>query len=220
MEEIKSPDYKYLKTKVQALAKGPIDRHAVEVKMRKLSTDGFPIQEADVMEMTARREEILDRVQKRAEEYEQVGHSCAKAAPLAIMEEFGFGDIKTIRALSSMPGVALTGETCGAVIGGLFALSTYFGSDNLLNYEGNAACISKSRQFISLFKRELGTTICRKIHEDVVFGTYHETADKEHGYPAFLIDHGFEKCGLPPGISARIIAQIILDDLEKERGKK
>jgi hypothetical protein len=63
----------------------------------------------------------------------------------------------------------------------------------------------------------MGTTKCREIHEDVIFGQYYETADPNEGYPAFVRDRGFEKCGLPPGIGARIAARIIIEDMEKKK---
>ena len=218
MKKIESPDYVFLKAKVQELAKGPADRIAVESRLKKLALNGFPGKGIDLGEKITKRELILDRVQKRAEEYEQVGQNCAKGVPLAVMEEFGFGDIKMIKGISAMPGVALTGETCGAVLGGLFALSIYFGSDDPLNYKANYTCIKNSRDFIDRFTKELGATKCRKIHENVIFGKFYETADRENGYPEFLVDNGFEKCGLPPGVSARIVAEIIFEDLENKQG--
>jgi hypothetical protein len=84
-----------------------------------------------------------------------------KTAALAVMEEFGFGDIGMIKSLSSLPGVALTGETCGAVLGGLITLGTYFGSDDLLDYKSNALAYAQSRKFIFRFEKEVGTTKCR-----------------------------------------------------------
>jgi hypothetical protein len=39
---------------------------------------------------------------------------------------------------------------------------------------------------------------------------------KSSGYPGFLQDKGFEKCALAPGISARMAAGIILEDMDKK----
>ena len=217
MPEKTSPDYPSLKARVQELAKGPSDRVAVEDRLKRLSTEGIPEKRISQDKMIANKQEILDRIQKRAEEYEQVDQSCAKSPVLAVMEEFGFGDIKIITALSSLPGVALTGETCGAVLGGLVALSAYFGNDDLLDYTANARSYAQSRKFIYLFEKEMGTTKCREIHRDVIFGQYYAVADIKEGYPAFVKDKGFEKCALPPGISARIAAQIIMENMEKRR---
>ena len=215
MAEKTSPDYRALKLRVQELAKGPKDKEAVEVRLKKLFSEGIPKKDIVRDDMMANKQTIIDRVQKRAEEYEQVTQNCAKSPALALMEEFGFGDIKIITALSSLPGVALTGETCGAVIGGLVALSSYFGSDNLLDYTANARCYAQCRKFIYSFENEMGNTKCRDIHEKIVFGQYHPVADREKGYPAFLKDRGFEKCALAPGVSARIAARIIFENIEK-----
>jgi C_GCAxxG_C_C family probable redox protein len=216
MTEKESPDYEALKIKVEALAKGPGNRPAIEARLKELSQYGIPTKKLDPNEVIGKKEQILDRVQMRAEEYEQVSQSCAKSSALAVMEEFGFGDIKVITALSPFPGIALTGETCGAVSGGMTALALYFGKDDLLAFEANARLYGKCRKLIKRFEQALGTTKCREIHQNVIFGRYYETADIAEGYPGFLSDKGFEKCGLPPGIGARIAADIIIQDLEKK----
>ncbi len=218
MVERATPDYEALKARVRELAKGPADRAAIEAKLRKLSQDGIPKKVLTPDEIIAHKEEILERVQRRAEEYEQVSQSCAKSAALAVMEEFGLGNIEIITALSAFPGIALTGETCGAVSGGLIALSSYFGRDDLLDFAANARLYGKSRKFISLFGKEIDTTKCHDIHKDVVFGRYYDVSDAKEGYPAFVKDKGFEKCALPPGIGARLAAQIIIEDMEKAKG--
>lgn len=218
-EEKKSPDYAALKVKVLELSKGPEDKAAVEARLKKLSSAGIPPPKITLEEIIANKQKIIDRAQKQAEEYEQVDQSCAKSPALALMEAFGFGDIKIITALSSLPGVALTGETCGAVLGGMVALSSYFGSNDLLDYSANARCYAQCRKFIYRFEKEMGTTKCRDIHENIVFGRYHAVADIKQGYPAFLKDKGYEKCALAPGISTRIAAQIILEEMEKGRSR-
>ena len=218
MTEKVPPDYVTLKIKVEELAKGPENRKAVEARLKQLSQQGIPTKRLDPDEVIGNKNDILDRVQRRAEEYEQVSQSCAKSSALAVMEEFGFGDIKVITALSPFPGVSLTGETCGAVSGGMAALALYFGTDDLLAFESNARLYGKCRKLINRFEQALGTTKCRKIHEKVIFGRYYDTSDITEGYPAFLKNKGFEKCGLPPGLGARIAAGIIIEDMEKKRG--
>ena len=218
MAEKAPPDYRALKIRVKKLAKGPEDRPAIEARLKKLSQHGIPRKKLDPDEVISQKKQILDRVQMRAEEYEQVSQSCAKSSALAVMEEFGFGDIKVITGLSPFPGVALTGETCGAISGGMTALALYFGKDDLLDFAANARLYGKCRKLIQRFEQGLGTTKCREIHQDIIFGRYHDTADINEGYPAFISDKGFEKCGLPPGIGARIAAGIIIEDLEKKKG--
>ena len=209
------PDYDALKKRVAELSKGPEDREAVEAKLESFSKKGIPEKVLEPDKIVGQKDKILDRVQRWAEAYEQVSQSCAKGSALAVMEEFGLGNVHVLRALSSFPGIALTGETCGGICGGMAALSLYFGSNDLLDYGANARVYGKCRKLIQHFEREMGTTKCREIHENVVFGCYHNTADPQEGYKNFLQDKGFEKCGLPPGIAARIAAKIIVEDMEK-----
>jgi hypothetical protein len=58
------------------------------------------------------RKEMLDRVQRRAEEYEYLTHSCSKGSALALMEEFGLGNWAIIRAMSAFPGFGMTKGIC------------------------------------------------------------------------------------------------------------
>jgi C_GCAxxG_C_C family probable redox protein len=218
MTEKASPAYGDLKIKVEQLAKGPKDKPAVEARLKKLSKHGIPAKILDPDEVISKKKHILDRVQNKAEEYEQVSQSCAKSSALAVMEEFGFGDIQVIAALSPFPGIALTGETCGAISGAMTALALYFGTGDLLDFDANARLYGKCRKLINRFEQALGTTKCREIHQNVIFGRYYNTADITEGYPAFVNDKGFEKCGLPPGLGARIAAGIIIEDMEKKKG--
>lgn len=212
-----APDYGDLRKRIRMLAKGPQDRAKVEARLRRLSEEGIPEKALTPERIISQKTEILDRVQARAEAYEQVSQSCAKSSALAVMEEFGLGHMDVIQALSPFPGIALTGETCGGVTGSMAALGLYFGRNDLLNYGANGRAYGQCRKFLERFESTLGTTKCREIHEKVVFGTFHDTADPEHGYQAFVADKGFEKCGLPPGIGARIAAEIIIEDMKRRR---
>ncbi len=209
-----TPDYGKLRSRVEALAGGPANREAVEFRVRALCQKGIPEKIIVREELVAKRKEILERVRRRAEEYYQVTRSCSKSPALAVMEEFGFGDIKVVTALTAYPGVARTGETCGAVLGAIAALSAYFGSDDILDFGANGRCFSQARSLLFLFEKALGAVKCSRIHEDVIFGRYYDLAD-ERGRQAFTENGGFEKCALPPGISAGIAAQLIIDDEER-----
>ena len=62
-------DYEALKERVQELAERDWDVLAIEARMKKLSQDGIPRKKLDPKEMLANKEQVLDRVQRRAEEY-------------------------------------------------------------------------------------------------------------------------------------------------------
>ncbi len=207
-------DYEVLKARVQELAERDWDVPALEARVKKLAAEGIPKKKLDPKEMLANKEQILDRVQRRAEEYNFILKNCAKGTALAVMEEFGLGNMEIIKALSPFPGFGGTGWMCGGVTGSLIALGLYFGSDDMLDYEAVGATIMAARKFMPRFEEEVGSVVCPKIHEDVVFGRYMDPAASEENMEAFAKAKGFEKCGLFPGIGARLAAEIIIESLE------
>jgi C_GCAxxG_C_C family probable redox protein len=186
---------------------------AIEARIKELSQDGIPRKRLDPKELLANKEQILDRVQRRGEEYNFLARNCARSTALAVMEEFGLGNMEIIKALSPFPGFGGTGWMCGGVTGGLIALGLYFGSDDLQNDEAVGATIMAARKFMSRFEKEIGAVVCPKIHEEVVFGRYMDPAASLENMEAFAAAKGFEKCGLMPGIGARLAAEIIIESL-------
>ena len=199
--------------RVQELADREWDVPAIEARVKKLSEEGIPHKELDPQELLPQKEQILDRIELRAQEYNFICRNCAKGTALAILEEFGLGNMEIIQALSPFPGFGGTGWMCGGVTGSLIGLGLYFGSEDVKNYEAVGASIMAARQFMARFEDKVGAVVCPKIHEDVVFGRYMDPAASEENMEAFAKAQGFEKCGLPPGIGARLTAEIILDSM-------
>lgn len=208
------PDYTAWKKKLEELGKRAWNISAIEANLKKLAQGGIPAKDLEQKEIVKHKEEILERVQRRAEEYEFLTHSCAKGSALAIMEEFGLGNMEIIKALSPFPGLGMMGWICGAVTGSLIALGLYFGSDNLLDYEGNGRAISAARQFIPRFEKEIGTILCPKIQADLIFGKYMDPRGSQENFQAFQKAKGYEKCALLPGLGARIASAIIIEAME------
>jgi C_GCAxxG_C_C family probable redox protein len=207
-------DTEALKSKVQELAERDWDVPAIEAKVQKLYEGGIPSVELDPEEILANKEEILERVQRRAEEYNFIAQNCARGTALALLEEFGLGNMEVIKALSPFPGFGGTGWMCGGVTGGLIALGLYFGSENVLDYENVGATIMAARKFMPRFEEEAGALTCPKLHEQVVFGRYMDPAASPENMEAFAEAQGFEKCGVFPGLGARIASEIIIESME------
>jgi C_GCAxxG_C_C family probable redox protein len=207
-------DYAALKKKVDELAERDWDVPALEARVKKLTAEGIPKKKLDPKEMLANKEQILDRVQRRGEEYNFITKNCARGTALAVMEEFGLGNMEIIKALSPFPGFGGTGWMCGGVTGGLIALGLYLGSDDVLDNEAVGATIMAARKFMPRFEEEVGSVVCPKIQEDVIFGRYMDPAASPENMEAFAKAKGFEKCGLLPGIGARLAAEIIIESLE------
>jgi C_GCAxxG_C_C family probable redox protein len=206
-------DYEVLKTKVRELSERDWDIPAIEARHQRLVAEGIPRKTLNREEILTNKQEILDRVQQRAEEYNYFARNCARSTALAVMEEFGLGNIEIVKALSPFPGFGGTGWMCGGVTGGLIALGLFFGSNDLQDFDAVGATIVAARKFMPRFEEQVGAVVCPKIHEDVVFGRYMDPAASPKNMEAFAKAKGFEKCGLMPGIGARLAAEIIIESL-------
>jgi len=165
-----------------------------------------------------RKEKILDRVAKKAGDYEEVSISCSQGTLAALKEEFNMpGGKDVIKAAMFMPGIASRKETCGAVVGGLMALGLVLGRDKISDPEPNTPeakeqmfkLREKAWRFCEEFKKEFGSTMCGDIRPKIMGRAYNSMDPKEH--QQFLADGGPKKCRVPPEKAARIAASIILE---------
>jgi len=205
---------KALKAKVQELEEREWDVPAIEARFRKLEADGIPQKTLDRDHLLAHKQQILDRVQQRAEEYNFITKNCARGTALALLEEFGLGDMQVIKALNNFPGIGGTGEMCGGVTGSLMAFGLYFGSDDMLDFEANGPTMVTAQKFMAFFEDQVGYLYCADIQEKVIFGRNMDPGASEQNMEAFAKAKGFEKCGLAPGLGARLAAEFIIDSLE------
>ena len=207
-------DYEALQARVQELAERDWDVPALEARIAELSAEGIPKKKLDPKEMLANKEQILDRVQRRAEEYNFILKNCAQGTALALMEEFGLGNMEIIKALTPFPGVGGTGEICGGITGSLITFGLYFGSDDRLDFEAMGATIMTAQKFMAFFEGEAGHLYCADIIEKVVLGQRLNPGKSEEAMISFASQKGFEKCGLLPGIGARLAAEFIIDSMK------
>lgn len=204
-----------LKSKLQELQQRRWDHEAIEGRCRNISRFGIPPKDLSRDTILFNKQEILERVQRRAEEYNYVLRNCAKSTGLAIMEEFGIGNIEILKALSPFPGFGGTGWMCGAVTGGLSSLGLYGGDSDLLNHDAVGLTFMLAQEFMSRFEGEIGGVLCTQIHEKAIFGRYMDPGASPENMKAFEEAKGFEKCSLVPGIGARIASEIIIDRIAK-----
>ena len=204
-------DTSILQSKLQELETRAWDSEAIQGRCNSLMADGIRKKNWTRDALLLNKQEILARVQRRAEEYNFILRNCAKSTALAVMEEFGLGNMEIVKALSPFPGFGGTGWMCGAVTGGLTAFGLRFGSDDLLDGDAVGASMMAARQFMLRFEEEVGAVTCRQIQEKVVFGRYMDPGAGPENMTAFEQAKGFEKCSLVPGIGARIASEIIID---------
>jgi hypothetical protein len=70
-----------------------------------------------------------------------------------------------------------------------------------------------AQKFMAFFEDQLGYMLCAEIQEHVVFGRNMDPGASEEHMVAFAQAKGFEKCGLPPGIGARLAAKFIIESM-------
>jgi len=208
------PDYATLKKKVDELAARDWDIPALEARIRKLSEKGIPRKKLDPKELLANKQQILDHVERRAEEYNFILKDCAQGTALALMEEFGLGNMEIIKALAPFPGIGGTGEICGGITGSLITFGLYFGSDDQLDIAAKEKTIMISQKFMAQFEGKIGHMYCADIIETVILGHRLNPGESEEAMVAFTKEKGFEKCGLPPGTGVRLAAETIIDSMK------
>jgi len=111
-------------------------------------------QKARVNELARRVSETLDK-----------SKNCAQTSFAVLQQEFNLDGGPILRALTPFPGIALRGETCGAVIGCLMAIGLVYGRDDLGDWKGYLASLPPSRKFCGRFEEEYGSTACADLLE-------------------------------------------------------
>ncbi len=159
-------------------------------------------------------QDILERLEKKAKDNLAICGNCAQTAFLTLMDEFQMDADEILKALTPFPGIALRGETCGAVTGSLMALGLEFGRDrkNLDDWQAYIDSLRPSRKFCHLFESELGSTMCAEIVADK-FGRRFDLADPVEAMQWFS-SGAHEKCGQVISKGVRIAAKIILESRE------
>jgi C_GCAxxG_C_C family probable redox protein len=211
-------DYPALRKRVAELAVAARDVPAIEARVRKLMAKGLPRKKLDPKKALASKERILDRVQRRAEEYNFIFKNCARSTALALMEEFGLGNMEIIKALAPFPGIGGSGRICGGITGSLIAFGLYFSSDDLLDRSAmndpKKNPMPVAQKFMALFEEAIGHLYCTDIIETVILGHRLNPGESPEAMAIYTREKGFEKCCLPPGIGARLAAGLIIDSLK------
>jgi C_GCAxxG_C_C family probable redox protein len=214
-QEIKiMTDYSALKKKTEELANRKWDEKTITSRIIKLVNDGIPAKKLAAKELRANKESILDRVMLHAEENNYYLKNCAQSTALALMEEFGLGNMEIIRALTPFPGIGGTGQTCGGITGSLIAFGLCFGPARPPDFEKTNHTIKIAQQFMAEFENLIGHRCCSEILEHVIIGYKLNPGESEESMARFAAEKGFEKCCMLPGAGARLAASFIIDGIK------
>jgi C_GCAxxG_C_C family probable redox protein len=201
---------KFIK-KIDELGNRDWNKNAIEARITRFISEGIPRKNLSKQGLLAEKGEILDRVQFRAEEYNYIFKNCAQGTAMALLEEFGLGNMEVIKALTLFPGIGGTGEMCGGVTGSLIAFGLFFGGDDPFDLAKVGPAMDLAQRFMAYFEDEIGYLLCSEIQEQVIFGKNMDPGASSENMNAFASAKGFERCGLPPGIGARRAAGFMID---------
>ncbi|HPK52880.1 MAG TPA: C-GCAxxG-C-C family protein [Smithellaceae bacterium] len=160
------------------------------------------------------REVLLDRIEKAAYENEKSFHGCSRCVAKAIQDHLHIGDENTIKAATPLAaGVAMRGETCGALLGGMLMLGLVTASADVKDSKAMTGTMGAGFKLARKVEKELGTTNCTELQK-ANFGRFYSLADPAQ-YEAFIQAGGYEKCSKVCGKVARITASLILEYQDK-----
>lgn len=136
-----------------------------------------------------------------------ISRNCAQTSFALLQEEFDLDGGAVLKALTPFPGVALRGETCGAVTGCLMAIGLVTGRDRLDDWKGYLASLVPGRRFCRRFEEAHGSTACADLLE-ARLGRRYNLAEREESL-AYLAAGGPQACGEIITSAVEIAAQII-----------
>jgi len=164
----------------------------------------------DVMPEKQSRTELLDKIEKAAHDYERDFHGCSRCVLKPLQDHLGLGDDSSLKASTTLAaGVAMRGETCGALLAGLMAVGIVTANEDLKDTDALTNSLASGFRLARKVEREFGTTNCTKIQTDKL-GRFYSLADPEQ-YKAFIEAGGYRECPKVVGKIARMTAEFILD---------
>ena len=164
------------------------------------------------------KKEILEEIYNLAFKYEAEIGSCPQCVLAAVMETLNIGDPNTIKAADALAGgSALSTEgTCGALVGGLLAISSIVGR----NYDDFKVGNKKRRVFryakklYDKFIEDYDSPICKDVQKKIFGRTFNLLDPRDYAEFEEAGAH-IDKCPVVSGKVARWTAEIILNYLKK-----
>ncbi|MBW2559701.1 MAG: C_GCAxxG_C_C family protein [Deltaproteobacteria bacterium] len=158
--------------------------------------------------------EFVEDVKKRAFEMEMKSHGCSQVVVQTFLDVFEEENLPLFMAASPFAaGMSLTGNNCGALIGGLMILGTVFGRKDVREeMPGILKGIRPMRKLVRYFNGKYNTVDCRDI-------TQTDLADpvKSKG---FFDGGGLEKCsGIIADVSGFVADLLYEEKIAREKEK-
>lgn len=121
------------------------------------------------------KEQIFKELDEKVDKFMPIYRSCALASFGALNEQFKLkADPATLRALMPFTGgIAMKGETCGAVSGSMLALGYFFGPIDEKAKQQFPSSMMQGTVFMDRFAKEFSSTRCREVVKHQ-YGRYYD----------------------------------------------
>lgn len=163
------------------------------------------------------KQEAMKKAHDLAQQTERDYSNCAQCVLGAIKETMNDGVITndTFKAVTALAGGgAQSGSLCGALSGGMVALSAYTGRDwdSFSNKAAGMEAMVLSRRLTEKFKEKYDSQNCWDVHVKK-FGRSFNTADPEQ-FALFKAAGAYENDGCPKvcGDTAQWVMEILFDE--------
>ncbi len=164
--------------------------------------------------MDKTKKEILDKAYALAFEYDQKYGCCPQCVLATIQDVFNIVNDEVFKAAHALAGgVALTGEgTCGALSGGIMALSSKYGRFRKnFGRAGYLKSYKLAKKLHDRFVQEYGSCICREVQKKM-FGKSFNLWDADDYKEFERMGAHKDKCPDVAGKVARWVAEILLEE--------
>lgn len=162
------------------------------------------------------KDEAMDLAYKLGFEYERQVHYCPQASFAALQDVFHFKDDTLFKSLFGFHGGS--GDSgignCGALVGGIAAISYFFGRTRAEFDIGIENCHATGlvKKLVDLFKKEFNGIRCRDCQK-VMFGRELDFWKEEDQIFFEKMNGHEEKCPHVVGTGAKLAASVLWDEL-------
>jgi C_GCAxxG_C_C family probable redox protein len=155
------------------------------------------------------KQALAEQAYHKALQYELSYGCCPQCVLATVQETVGVVDDQTIKASHGLSGGGgLVGQgTCGALTGGLMALSAKFGRDrSKLDTGRHINNFKKSRELVERFRQEFGGITCEALQRKFTGRTYDMWNAEE--YKAFDAARG-RQCAHATGMVTKWVVEVL-----------
>jgi C_GCAxxG_C_C family probable redox protein len=148
---------------------------------------------------------LTEKATKLAWKYEQIYGGCAQVVLASVKETLGHVEDGVFQSATGLAGgIGRSGHACGALVGGVMALSCFWGrpyDDFADPGKRRALCLDMSKKLVEKFQSEYGSAECHGVHRKIL-GRAYDLSDPQE-FERFVRDGGHDdKC---PSVCANAV---------------